>query len=137
MKIFVTIILFLLSFSLFNVHAGQKELIEKRKAELLSLSEKVLKKIKNIEKYNNKKIYVKAEVVQIDNDTSEILIKKVSLNDFSSEEKLVDLNDFLTEKFIYFEGNVHSRPDSSFSLDIEHVLPPKDNEIIKGEKNEN
>jgi len=126
MKKIVCITLFVLfSFSLFNIIGGQRELIEKRKTELRNLSQAILKKIKNIDKYNNKKIYVKAQVLQKDNNTYELKIKKVSLNKFSSEEKTVDPNDVSSDKFIYVEGEVHSSPDKSFSLDLEHVLPPE------------
>jgi len=126
MKKIVCITLFVLfSFSLFNIIGGQRELIEKRKTELRNLSQAILKKIKNIDKYNNKKIYVKAQVLQKDNNTYELKIKKVSLNKFSSEEKTVDPNDVSSDKFIYIEGEVHSSPDKSFSLDLEHVLPPE------------
>jgi len=126
MKKIVCITLFVLfSFSLFNIIGGQRELIEKRKTELYNLSQEILKKIKNVDKYNNKKIYVKAQVLQKDNNTYELKIKKVSLNEFSSEEKAVDSNDVSSDKFIYVEGEVHSSPDKSFSLDLEHVLPPE------------
>jgi hypothetical protein len=120
----------ILSFSLFNVIGGQKELIEKRKAELHSLSEAILKKIKNIEKYNNKKIYIKAKVLPKGDSTYEFLINKVSLNEFSSEETPVDPDDISTDKFIYLEGEVYSSPDESFSLDIKDVLPPEKNKKI-------
>lgn len=124
-KIICTTLFVILTFSLFNVIGGQRELIEKRKTELQNLSNEILKKIKNIDKYNNKKIYVKAKVIQKKNNTYELQIEKVSLNEFSSEEASVDAGDVSTDKFIYVEGEVSSQPDKSFSLDIEDVLPPE------------
>lgn len=100
-----------------------RRLVAEKVNELNELNRLVLEKIRNIEKYNDKNIYVKARAFQKEDGSVQVVIEKISVDKI--EQSPNDING----KVFYLKGKVgKSTDDSKFKLDLEHVLPPeKDN----------
>ncbi len=98
-----------------------RRLMAERTKELQDLNRQVLEKIKGLEQYNGKDIYVKVKIVQKPDGSAEAVIEKISVDKIETDPSDV------TGKVIYLKGTVSkSLDDSRFKLDLEHVLPPED-----------
>jgi hypothetical protein len=114
------IILLLLALSPW-LSGDNRRLMAEKVNELNELNRQVLEKIKDIEKYNDKDIYVKAKAVQKDDGTVEVVIEKISVDRIKQSSGDAG-------KVFYLKGKVgKSTDDSKFKLDLEHVLPENDN----------
>lgn len=106
-----------------------RRLMAERTKELQDLNRQVLEKIKGLEQYNGKDIYVKVKIVQKPDGRAEAVIEKISVDKIESDPSDV------TGKVIYLKGTVSkSLDDSRFKLDLEHVLPPEDDDKNTSDK---
>ncbi|OGV50342.1 MAG: hypothetical protein A2017_15350 [Lentisphaerae bacterium GWF2_44_16] len=106
-----------------------RRLVAEKVNELNELNRLVLEKIRNIEKYNDKDIYVKARAFQKEDGSVQVVIEKISVDKI--EQSPNDING----KVFYLKGKVGKSTDNSkFKLDLKHVLPPeKDNSSASAE----
>ncbi len=98
-----------------------RRLVEENTQELAEINRQILAQIKDLEQYKGKDIYVKVHVIDKGNGVLEAVIEKIALDkiDIAPTEK--------TKKIIYLKGKVAPvADDSKFKLDLEHVLPEKD-----------
>lgn len=105
------------------VMGDNRRLMAEKVKELQDLNRQVLEKIKGLEQYNGKDIYVKVKIVQKPDGSAEAVIEKISVDKIETDPSDV------TGKVIYLKGTVSkSLDDSRFKLDLEHVLPPGDDD---------
>ncbi|OGV34211.1 MAG: hypothetical protein A2020_04300 [Lentisphaerae bacterium GWF2_45_14] len=95
-----------------------RRLMAERVKELQELNRQVLEKIKGLEQYSGKDIYVKVRVVQKPDGSSVAIVDKISIDKIELDPADV------AGKVLYLKGTVSkSLDDSVFKLDLEHVLP--------------
>ncbi len=105
------------------LRGDNSKLVAEKVKELKKLNQQVLKQIKDVKKYNGKKIYVKVKVLPSPNEKGKTVLKveKISVNKI--EKKPEDV----TGKFIILTGVVENNNDKKeFKVDLSHVLPRED-----------
>ena len=109
------------------VRGDNRRLMAEKVKELQELNRQVLEKIKGLEQYNGKDIYVKVKIVQKPDGSAEAVIEKISVDKIE-----MDPADG-SGKVLYLKGTVSkSLDDSRFKLDLEHVLPPEEDDNTSG-----
>lgn len=110
------------------LHAGQKELLEKKVKELVELNKIVVGKSVDLEKYNNQTVFIKARLQQLSDNEYNVKVEEVSVEDIKSEGKKGD------DASVVIKAMISEQPDKTFHLDLEHLLPPEKNDGDKKEK---
>lgn len=107
---------------------AQKILIAQRVKELKELNDAVLKNSKILEDYNNQSVYVKARLIERENNSYELILKEVSRSPIDDSNIWYEPTiPEKTDDFIYLQGKVLKTTDTDtrFRLDIDSVLPPE------------
>jgi hypothetical protein len=130
MKYLITIICLLYTLLVYG-NLGQQKLINRRIKELKELSNVLVSRSLDLKKYNNKDVYIKAELVDKENGNYKIIVSEISTNKLDSKK---ENHDFVQNGYVYFKGRVLSEGDDNFKLDIEHVLPPEGEAVLHNDK---
>ena len=130
MKYLITIICLLYSLLIYG-NAGQQKLINKRIKELKELSNVLVSSSVDLNKYNNKDVYIKARLVDKENGNFKIIISEISTNKSGSKK---ENSDSIQNGYVYFKGRVLTEGEDNFKLDIEHVLPPEGETVLHNDK---
>ncbi len=116
---------------------ANKVLIQKRVKELKELNEAVLKNSKILENYNDQSVYVKARIVEKENNSYELILKEVSSSPIDDSDNWhTPTIPEKTNDFIYLQGKVHKTPDTKFTIDFDNILPPEPKNNIKNKTQE-
>ncbi|HCE46532.1 MAG TPA: hypothetical protein DET40_23550 [Lentisphaeria bacterium] len=117
-----------LLFSTVELSAGQKELMEKKVRELIELNRIVVEKNVDLKKFNNQTVYIKARLQQISNSEYNVKVEEVSVEGIKTEGKKGD------DGSIVIKAKISEKPDKTYYLDMEHLLPPEKKEDDNKEK---
>lgn len=111
---------------------ANKALISQRVKELKELNTAILENSKILENYNNQNVYVKARLIEKENNSYELILKEVSSSPIDDSDNWYEPTiPEKTNDFIYLQGTVHKTQDTKFAFDIDKVLPPEPKNKIK------
>jgi len=110
-----------------DVSAGQKELLEKKVKELIELNRIVVEKNIDLNKYNNQTVFIKARLQQISDSEYNVKVEALSIEGFKEDTKKDDGS-------VVIQAKISEKPDKTFYLDMEHILPPEKKEADNKEK---
>ena len=109
---------------------ASKDLISQRVKELKELNDAVLENSKILENYNNQSVYVKARLIEKDNNSFELLLKEVSSSPIDDSDRWYEPSPSnKNNDIIYLQGKVIKTIDTKFKIDIDSVLPPEPKNI--------
>ena len=127
--LFIFLIASLLSSAIMASDAN-KALISQRVKELKELNDAVLENSKILENYNNQSVFVKAKLIEKDNNSFELLLKEVSSSPIDDSDRWYEPSPSNKDNdIIYLQGKVIKTPDTNFRIDIDSVLPPEPKNI--------
>lgn len=127
-KIPAIIFLLVSSGFLMASESAQQTLVRERVQELKQLNTALLENSGLLDSYNNKDVYVKARLVEKDNNSFALVLKEVSTSPIDDSERwrepLIPEN---SGNILYLQGKVSDKKNATgnFHLDIENVLPPE------------
>ncbi len=122
---FFSILFLLLQYHLFST--ANSKLVDERIKELRELNSAVLKNTKILEKYDGQTVYVKAHLIEKENNSYELILNTISSEKMAEEKPE-------TKSMIYIEGKVSKLPDREYKLDITDVFPPENKDVNTKEK---
>lgn len=98
------------------VSAGQKELLEKRVKELIELNRIVVEKNVDLKKFNNQTVFIKARLQQVSDTEYNVKVEDLSVEGFREDAQK-------DGESVVIKAKISEKPDKTFYLDIEHLLP--------------
>jgi hypothetical protein len=104
-----------------EVSAGQKELLEKKVKELIELNRIVVEKNVDLGKYNNQTVYIRARLQQISDSEYNVKVEDLSVEGLKEDAKK-------DGDSVVIKVKISEKPDKTFYLDMEHILPPEKKE---------
>jgi hypothetical protein len=122
---FFPIVFLLLQNPLFS--AANSKLVDERLKELRELNSAVLKNTKILEKYDGQTVYIKAHLIERENNAYELILNTISSKKIPEEKTEI-------KSTIYLEGKVSKLPDREYKLDIIYVFPPENKDANTKEK---
>ncbi|MFZ2658087.1 MAG: hypothetical protein WAX69_24355 [Victivallales bacterium] len=114
--------------SAMELSAGQKELMEKKVRELIELNKIVVEKNVDLKKYNNQTVFIKARLQQVSDSEYNVKVEEVSVEGIKTEGKKGD------DDSVVIKARISEKPDKTFYLDLDHILPPEKKEADNKEK---
>lgn len=126
MKYLLTILFAFLISLVSLAYDTNKALVRQRVKELKELNDAVLENSKILENYNNQSVYVKARLIEKENNSFELQLKEVSSSPIDDSDRWYEPSPFdKNNDIIYLKGKVIKTPDTKFKIDINSVLPPE------------
>jgi hypothetical protein len=116
-----------LLFCAMEASAGQKELLEKKVKELIELNKIVFEKNVDLKKYNNQTVFIRARLQQISDTEYNVKVDELSAEGFKEDARKEGDS-------VVIKAKISEKPDKTFYLDIEHLLPPEKKESDNKEK---
>jgi len=107
--------------------AANSKLVDERLKELRELNSAVLKNTKILEKYDGQTVYIKAHLIERENNAYELILNTISSKKIPEEKTEI-------KSTIYLEGKVSKLPDREYKLDIIYVFPPENKDANTKEK---